>query len=229
MRDYLLFLDTEASGLPKSWSQPYSNSDNWPFSVQISWSIFKNDGALVKTENHYIGDNDFEINPTANKIHGIDRAFLDQHGESRKEFMQKLAEDLQGYQPLVSGHFMEFDYHVVSADFHRSGIANPIANLPTFCTMLASRGFVRDPSVKYLRLGELYSTLFHKPLEDQHNAMVDAKATAECFFELLQRGEITDERIEKQKQESEEPARKLKWLFFILIVILIILIISLWL
>lgn len=230
MRDHLLFLDTEASGLPKKWNLPYSNSANWPSAVQIAWIIYAKDGSLIKTENHYIGDNDIQIKPSAIKIHGITREFLNKHGESRKTVMQLFADDLIKYDPLVLGHFMEFDYHVVSADFYRSGILNPFSSLPTFCTMLASSFYVRDPSVNHLRLGELYSMLFDTKLENQHNALTDANATAECFFELLKRGDITDEKIELQQSEVRGPKvyKEFPWFISFFVVVVMAILISLW-
>jgi len=49
--------------------------------------------------------------------------------------------------------------------------------------------------------------LFQKTLENPHNAMVDAKATAMCFFELLKRKEINEEIIkQQQKEESKKEA-----------------------
>ncbi len=54
MSDYLLFIDTETSGLPKKWGLPYSAKNNWPFSVQIAWVIYTKEGQKVKQENHFI-------------------------------------------------------------------------------------------------------------------------------------------------------------------------------
>ena len=229
MKDYLLFLDTEASGLPKKWDKPYTDSNNWPFSVQISWVIYTNNGTFVKQEDHYIGDQDFDIKPSAIKIHGIDRDYLADHGKSRATVMQLLADDLNYYQPLVTGHFMEFDFHVTSADFCRAGIPNPLENLPTFCTMLASSHYVRDPSIKYLKLGELYSHLFKRKLENQHNALADAQATADCFFELRRKSEITDEIIEAQLKAKALPIKAFKGLFILLLVVAFTILICLWL
>jgi len=230
LRDYLVFLDTEASGLPKKWNLPYSNSLNWPCAVQIAWVIYTKDGVLIKKEDHYIGDSDIKINPSAIKVHGITKDFLKERGESRNLVMQLFADDLMKYQPLVLGHFMEFDYHVASADFHRAGIANPLEDLPTFCTMRASSFFVRDPSVGHLRLGELYSMLFDTKLENQHNALVDANATADCFFELLKRGDINDEKIELQQSEIKKPSgyNDSPWLISFFAIIVIAILISLW-
>ena len=230
MRDYLLFLDTEASGLPKKWNLPYSNSSNWPCAVQIAWVVYTKDGNLVKTENHYIEDRDIKINPSAIKIHGITKDFLKERGEGRNTVMQLFADDLLNYQPLVLGHFMEFDYHIASADFHRAGISNPLENLPTYCTMRATSFYVRDPSVGHLRLGELYSMLFDDKLENQHNALVDANATADCFFELLKRGDINDEKIELQQSEIKQPQghNDSPWFISFFVVLVMAILISLW-
>ncbi|WP_207425287.1 3'-5' exonuclease [Pedobacter sp. SYSU D00535] len=201
MKDYLLFIDTEASGVPKSWIEPYAKKGNWPYSVQVSWLVYSSDGKEIKREDHYIGDQDFKISDSSIKIHGITRSYLDTHGENRKTVMQLLADDLNRYTPLVIGHFMEFDYHVLAADFFRSDIQNPIATnaLPVFCTMVSTTRFMQNPIRKFMKLGELYQMLFNKQLEKPHNAIYDAKATADCFFELLKRGELTRTEVEQQK------------------------------
>ena len=58
----------------------------------------------------------------------------------------------------------------------------------------------------------MYETLFDTTLEDHHNAIADARATALCFFELMKRGEITDEIIARQNREIAKevivPAQK---------------------
>jgi DNA polymerase-3 subunit epsilon len=199
--DYLLFIDTETSGLPKDWKKPYSEKGNWPYCVQIGWIIYTSNGQEIKRENHYINEDDFEISDSATKIHGITKAFLDANGESRKEIMTLIDHDVRKYQPLVVGHFMEFDYNMLGADFYRTGIDNPIEKENTFCTMIATTHLVKNPMLKFFRLGELYEAIFHTKLYNQHNAFVDAKATAECFFELVKRGEINDDTIISQQAQ----------------------------
>jgi DNA polymerase-3 subunit epsilon len=206
VKDYLLFIDTEASGLPKNWSLPYDSPGNWPHCVQISWVIFFKDGTEIKQENHYVKNIDFEIATSAIKIHGITRQFLNENGKSRKQILELLTEDLKTYEPLVVGHFMQFDIHMLGADFFREGMENPIKKQATFCTMIGSTHLIKNPSLKFLRLEQLYSILFNKTLENSHDAIVDAKATAKCFFKLLERAEINEEIIEKQ--QKEEPKKE---------------------
>lgn len=228
MRKHLLFLDTEASGLPRKWNLPHSNSANWPCAVQIAWLIYNKDGTLIKTENHYINDQDIQIQPSAIKIHGITREYLDQYGKSRKEVMQLFAEDLKRFEPLLVGHFMEFDFHVASADFYRANIDNALEDLPMFCTMLGSSFYVRYLSANHLRLGELYTMLFNTKLENPHNAFADATATADCFFELVKRGDITDEKIDLQQLEvkSHKKFQKYPWIITLLVILLVALLIE---
>jgi len=200
LREYLLFIDTEATGLPKKWNQPYSNSKNWPHILQLSWIIYNSSGKKIKSENHYIFENDFKISVEAHKIHGISNNVLKAKGKSRAFVLHVLAYDLHKYKPMLVGHFIELDLHLLNADFYRSGIESGLKNLPVFCTMLASTKYVKNYGVDHLRLGELYTILFDKKAEKMHNALYDAYATASSFFELLKRGDITPELIEQQQQ-----------------------------
>ncbi|GEO03133.1 hypothetical protein AAE02nite_07970 [Adhaeribacter aerolatus] len=205
MRDYLLFIDTETSGLPKKWEVSYADQDNWPYSVQIAWVICNKNGQEIKRENHYIKADDFEISPAAYQIHGISKAFLQQHGKSRQTVLMRLQADLIQYQPLVVAHFLQLDFHMIGADFYRLGLENPLQELPKFCTMLATSKYVSNPKSKYLRLDRLYYILFQKDLKNQHEALTDATATAACFFEMLKLGDISEEKITRQQQAQTQP------------------------
>lgn len=203
MNDYLLFIDTEASGLPANWILPLTDDSNWPHAVQASWIIYDKNQSLIKKENHYIKNDDFTIVKSAMDTHGITNDFLAKNGEDRIVVLQLLVADLLKYQPMIIGHFIRLDYYILSADFYRSAISNPLSKLPVFCTMVASKELVWNPMPKYLRLEDLYAFLFHKELKDQHNALNDAQATADCFFELLNRDEINDAYIVRQTADFE--------------------------
>lgn len=228
MKDYLLFIDTETSGLPKKWNKPYSDNKNWPFSIQIAWIIFSKDGQKIKQENFYINENDISIEPSSLKTHGINIDFLKEKGERRKKVLSKLAYDIKKYKPMIVGHFMELDFHVLSADFYRSKIENPMKDLPLFCTMLASDIFVKNPQSKYLRLSQLYDYLFSKEAKDLHNALTDASITSVCFFEMNNRKLITDELIKSQQDKFQSKQLSTSgliwsWIFFTALLLIIIL------
>lgn len=203
MTDYLLFIDTEASALPAKWNLPLTAGDNWPHSVQISWIIYDKNRGLVKKENHYIKNEGFTITQSAIDTHGLTPAFLDKHGEPRDEVLQLLCADLGNYRPMVIGHFIRMDYYVLGADMLRANLYNPLTTMPVFCTMVATKHLVWNPLPRQLRLDDLYLYLFNKDLLGQHNAMVDAQATADCFYELFDRGEINDDYIKTQTADFE--------------------------
>lgn len=199
MRDYLLFIDTETTGLPRQWHLPYADQENWPCSVQIAWVVYTRSGELVKRENHYLWEAEIVIPDKAFRIHGISASLLQQQGKSRRHIMDLLAADLQTYQPLVVAHYMQLDYHMLGADFYRCGLPNALENLPLFCTMLATAPLVNKPRARYLRLSRLYYSLFQRDMGNEHDALADALATAECFFEMLRLNLIGETQIRQQQ------------------------------
>lgn len=204
MNAHLLFVDTETSGLPKDWGKPYSDRENWPHLVQVAWQVYTCDGTLIKTENFYIRPSDYEMNPVSQRIHGISREFLEENGYGRYEVLEKLQRDLLHFKPLVVGYFMQLDFKMLSLGFYRAGLDNPLEELPTFCTMLATSHFVREARHRHIRLGELYLRLFGQPLQNEHDALTDASATARCYFELWRNGDIDETTVQLQ-QEPKQP------------------------
>lgn len=199
---YLMFIDTEASGLPLNWSLPYSVEGNWPQPAQISWTIYDDKRTVIKKENHYIRNDHFQITDSALAVHHLSAEFLSENGEKEDLVLNLLIADLETFKPLVIGHFIKLDYYILSAAFFRTGLHNPLESLAVFCTMLASGNITSNHTGRQLHLGELYIFLFYKELKNQHNAMVDAEATAACFFEMQTRGELTPGHIKAQNKAS---------------------------
>ncbi|WP_439883333.1 3'-5' exonuclease [Pontibacter sp. MBLB2868] len=210
MNEFIIFIDTETTGIPVNWNAPYSDDKSWPHSVQVAWFLFTREGVKVKSENHYILEPELEISPASQRIHGITQDFLQEHGKAREQVFRLLAHDLQKYKPLVVGHFMKLDYHMLGVGFHRANLPNPLLNLPSFCTMEASANFFLPQPKNFMHLGELYERLFQAPLERQHDAAADAEATAACFFKLMQQGDISAETILNQKRITKGYVHKLK-------------------
>jgi DNA polymerase-3 subunit epsilon len=192
MSQYVLFIDTETSDVPGDLNKPYNLASNWPFAVQISWCIYNKAGKKIKSQTYFINSKDIQVSVASLKIHGITKQMLRDYGVSRKTVLQMLQNDVQQYNPLLVGHFLELDFHIIGVDAFREKMANPLHGLTTFCTMLATKQLVKNPRTTYLKLGCLYEHLFRQPLNNQHNALNDAIATADCFFELVKQKEITN-------------------------------------
>ena len=207
MPDYILFVDTETSGLPSDWRRPYAEPGAWPHVAQVAWLLYTAAGELVKTENHYIKPSDYDLTPASMQVHGLTLAYLQEHGQPRRQVMQRLHDDLTRYRPLVVGHFVELDYHMVGVSFHRADLPNALLGLNTFCTMKLSGTFSHTWQRRYLRLGELYDRLFNRLMPRQHDALADAEATAECFFELRRHGDIDDATLASQPRLAPPTGR----------------------
>jgi len=222
MQEYLLFIDTETTGLPRKWTATYEAIHHWPSAVEVAWILYTRDGKELKRENFYVSNNDVPISSRALEIHGYHQLYLQEYGVPREQVMQKLGDDLKKYHPLVVGHFVTLDVHVLGADFFRCSMVNPLPKLPLFCTMVASGKYVKKPWMKYLRLGEFYEELFGEVLENTHNALVDAEATANIFFELTKRGEIDDRIILEQQPFITPGIPNRNKSFFIILCIIVL-------
>lgn len=184
LKEYLLFIDTETSGVPLRWDRPYSDDKNWPSVIQVAWIIYNRQGKEIRRVNEYIYEKNITISKESEKIHGISLEKLLAQGNKRKDVLRKLTYDISKYDPLIIAHFIELDVHILSADFYRAQLNNPFIGQEFFCTMLSSVKFVRNPRSKYLRLAQLYEYLFDKTPKTIHEAEGDAELTATCYFEL---------------------------------------------
>jgi DNA polymerase-3 subunit epsilon len=195
LKDYYLFIDTETSGLPKNWKAPYALKNNWPHIIQIAWIIYDENFIEIKRQNRYIKNTAIKIEKSARKIHHITEAFLNENGQLISTALKAFYQDIKKYKPTLIGHFLEFDYHMINVEFERIGKKNILKNLPLFCTMKASKSYVRNPSVELLKLNDFYFELFNDRPEESHNALSDALNTAKIFIHLFKSGEINKQTI----------------------------------
>ncbi len=191
LQEYFLVVDTETSGLPKNWSAPYSSEKNWPHIIQIAWIIYDQNHQEIKRENHYINNIGVKIDKAALKVHHIDAEYLQANGEAKEKVMLSFADDIEKYRPLVIGHFIELEYHMVNVELHRIGRKNIFKDLVFFCTMKASAPYITNTVISYLKLDKFYTVLFNEIPENVHNALSDTLNTAKIFFHLLETDKIS--------------------------------------
>jgi len=198
MRDLLLFVDTETSGIPPSMKAAVTDTEKWPFVLQVAWRIHDRSGNLIKIENHFIFEPEVSIEKSSFKVHGISKEDLRVKGEDRKAVMQLFNDDLKRYKPLVIGHFVELDSKILQVAMRRAGLPNILKDYPHFCTMRATTEYTRFPNHNYPKLPDLYLGLFGEKMIREHDSAVDAEATARCFFELYRKGELDEQMIDNQ-------------------------------
>lgn len=187
-----LFFDTETTGLPRNWSLPVTDLANWPRLVQLAWVLYK-DGLEIDSKEYIIKPEGFVIPDDVLKVHGISNEKAHSEGVLLKGVLDEFAGLVAGADYLVA-HNMSFDEMIVGAEFLRKNMSNHLDNKNKICTKEISTNFCAIPSnssykeFKWPKLSELHIKLFGKDFAAAHNAFVDVKATAKCFFELKNRG-----------------------------------------
>lgn len=200
-----LIYDSETTGLPKDFSAPPTDTDNWPRMVQIAWQLHDKTGKLIENASYIVKPDGYDIPFNAAQIHGIttEKAMAEGHplGEVLAEF-RKVLEKAE----VLSGHNLSFDQGVVGSEFVREGLDYHELDLPIADTMGSSTEFCALPGgrgggFKPPTLSELHEVLFGHRFDEAHNASADVNATARSFMELIRLGVIPKEDLLLTEEE----------------------------
>ena len=186
---YYLFIDTETTGLPIDINASLNDFDNWPRLVQVSYVLFNNNQELITEADFVIQPNGFKIPSDSIEIHGITNEEAKEKGHTLESVLTHLFALINKVDCLI-GHNISFDEKILGSEFLRNNMINVLESKKKFCTMKYGIEFykkINSYNTKWPTLKELYSTLFGYTFENSHNALADAKATAECFWELKRR------------------------------------------
>lgn len=186
-----LFFDTETTGLPRNWRAPVSDLNNWPRMVQLAWLEYDHTANLLKSVDYIIKPEGYHIPTDASRIHGITTERALAEGISMQKALAEFSEAVRNADMLVA-HNMSFDEKIVGAEFLRNNFENILVKKKRTCTMEAGTNYCRLPgsygNYKWPKLSELHYKLFKTNFEDAHNAAVDIKITAKCFWEMSKLG-----------------------------------------
>lgn len=187
-----LFFDTETTGLPKSWKAPIEELANWPRLVQLAWLFMDENGKEIAGKNQIIKPEGFVIPEVASNVHGISTERAMSEGIPLIEALGDFAQVLEDTK-LIVAHNISFDEKIMGAEFLRKEIASELFNRAKICTMHKSTDFckIEGPyGYKWPKLMELHHRLFDEGFDGAHDALVDVRACARCFFELQKRGVV---------------------------------------
>ncbi len=185
-----LFFDTETTGLPKKWDAPVTDLDNWPRLVQIAWLYFDEQGNEITNRSAIIKPEGFSIPKESADVHGISTEMAMKQGIALEKILKEFSE-MTGKTKFLVAHNMSFDEKIIDAEYLRKGIQKSLFSPKKICTKESSTKFCKLPGnygYKWPSLSELHVKLFDCDFEDAHDALIDVKACAKCFFELKNRG-----------------------------------------
>ena len=184
-----LFFDTETTGTPRNYKAAVTDLQNWPRLVQLAWLLTDNDGTEIACAEYVVKPQGFVIPKDAAKIHGITTAKAQQVGIDLQLVLGEVVASIQQASVLVA-HNMQFDEKILGAELLRAGQPNVVASKERRCTMQAATNFCRIPGpygYKWPSLQELHLKLFNESFVGAHQALVDVRACARCYFELKRR------------------------------------------
>jgi DNA polymerase III subunit alpha len=136
---YIIF-DTETTGLPKDWNQPYTNTDNWPRAVQIAWQLHDEYGELIEAKDFIIKADGFDIPYDAEKVHGISTQLANEKGEDLEKVALLFNAALEKAAYVV-GQNVGFDKNIMGCEFHRLQLPNRLQEIPVLdtCTEITAK------------------------------------------------------------------------------------------
>lgn len=200
----ILFFDTETTGLPVNFYEPYTNIENWTRLVQLSWITEDTDTKEKKENDFIIRPEGFTIPDAAAKIHNITTEIAERDGVNLRAALSDFVQDMLLADLLVA-HNIEFDKNVICSEIYRTAIKlmgekelllefgfriqNYFMNKRSICTMKLGTNYTKIKTAggdyKWPKLIELYRHFFGRDFEGQHDALDDIRATRECFWEMV--------------------------------------------
>jgi DNA polymerase III subunit epsilon len=189
---YYIFFDTETTGLPRNYSAPITDLDNWPRLVQLAYLVYDINGNKITSGDFLIKPEGFSIPRQASDVHGVTNEIAISKGEPIKSVLLEFNSILSQAKVLVA-HNMSYDEKIIGAEFIRLGIETKLDTIQKICTKVSSTNYCALPGYngyKWPTLEELHRKLFGTNFANAHNAAADIEVTAKCFWELRNRGVI---------------------------------------
>ncbi|HYW35702.1 MAG TPA: 3'-5' exonuclease [Balneolaceae bacterium] len=189
--EYLVF-DVETTGLPNDWKAPISKSSNWPRIVQIGWHAYDKQENLLESKSYIIKPDGFRIPRSSKKIHGISTRYAKANGSDIEAILRRFTKVIKSSKYVIA-HNLNFDEKVVRSELLRAEIDDYFDGKTLICTQKVGTNVCKLPGkygYKWPKLGELYDHLFEDNFNESHDALNDAKAAADCFFELKRRNAV---------------------------------------
>ena len=203
-----LIFDTETTGLPKNFSAPIHDLDNWPRLVQLAWQLHDHTGKLIEKGNHIVRPHGFTIPFNSYKIHGINTEKANREGKPLLDVLNWFNRTLEKT-PLLVGHNISFDINILGAEFLRTKTQINFLELNQLDTKKSSTEYCAIPGgkgrkFKWPTLEELHQKLFQEGFGSAHNAAADVSATARSFLEMIRLKLIPKEDLHISEKELEE-------------------------
>jgi DNA polymerase III epsilon subunit-like protein len=193
----VIVFDTETTGLPESFNTPVSETNKYPYIVQLSWIVYDTvELSVLRIQDHVINCG-VEIPQEATDVHGITTQLSKQKGISINVALDLFDIDLN-LVDLVVAHNISFDrnmYMVESLRNYRIQYMTP--DKATYCTMkknikMCNLRNISSNRLKYPKLVELHKVLFNSTPKGVHDSLVDVLICLRCYIMITQGDDVIE-------------------------------------
>lgn len=192
----VLVFDTETTGLPETFNTPITDTDKWPYIVQLSWILYDMDEHVVLNLQDHIIQCEIDIPPESTKIHGITNTYAKRKGIPLCDAMDIFDLDFKKADLLIA-HNISFDKQVYMVECIRNKRSHYFENIPEYCTMKETKQFCNIEKttkwgkyVKYPTLSELHEKMFDYVAKGVHNSMVDVLVCLRCYVSYTKHKDV---------------------------------------
>jgi DNA polymerase III epsilon subunit-like protein len=179
----IMILDTETTGFPASRDPTEIYKFNNARLIELGYIIYDSTGKKIKEYDSLVKPNNFVINNT--HIHGISQQDAISKGQPIEQVLNELSTDLDKIDAFVC-HNISFDMNIILSESHRAKILDLVKKIESkekLCTMEMGKKFMKLN--KSPKLIELYKFLFNKDFIQEHRALSDCVACADCYFSMI--------------------------------------------
>ncbi len=175
--------------------------------LQVAAVEIDSSGAVVNEWSSFVRPRFGRVGPT--HVHGLTAASL-RSAPAFRVVAPELARQLEG--AVVVGHNIDFDWAFVRRSMRRARV--PLEPTARLCTLDLSRSFDPDRVMRH-KLADICSRL-DVPLDNAHDALADARATAEVLRHLLHNAQLdattlVTHRAYRSTTNPGRPRRKKRW------------------
>lgn len=210
----VLVFDTETTGLPIGRNPSITDTELWPFIIQISYILFDTDkNKIIECKDDIIKlDSSVEITEGSIAIHGITPKICERKGIPIKEALDKFNELLNQADRVV-GHNVSFDKRMIMVESIRNKMKQYFTingdRKSECCTM---KHFTETCGIekinkngnkyfKFPTLTELHNYFFNFTPKSTHDAMADVLICLRCYvYGLHDKQDITKGHCSKTKE-----------------------------
>lgn len=206
MKKYLI-ADTETNGLPISYTAPFTDTDNWPRIIELSWELCWEDGTTIEKACDLVYPDGTWRFPTGKfwQEHGFSEAESLIAGEPIDKLLWAFGCAMNCADVMVC-HNLSYDKPIIECEMFRAklfpkAIRKVIIekeiklkvdlrpeNTPLIkeCTKLLSTPILKLPGYKgeyaWPKLEAAYEFMFGEKMEGAHHASSDVEATKKVYL-----------------------------------------------